>query len=265
MKKTLCYAKNMQRIRWQYVLGAFEGSMRRCTSLVPKTGLIGLRIPLPKHLQIQFEFRFGGTIKGFGSEKTYAKFQARMTCQGNPWKIVSVEIIGWAGFMRNFDIEEIPEEIEGFWIFIIGEKNELEDVKKFFSVCGSGRLRKLKRLEMKADIEELRSKDLNLLEEFSERLEVLKLRREAENMVEDEKTMGTFLALGKKINGLRGLRVLDLRLPTTFYVNQMVHDMGEGMEELEEVALEFIEDKKHEIYEEFYVNSEIEWLMKCRN
>ena len=259
MNKILYCTKNLQRIRWEYM----SGMMTKWARYLPKNGLVGLRTPLPKHFQVQFEFSFAVRIP----DKKFAKlpkFQARVTYQGNLWKVASVDLLIWAALMKDLKAGEILDEMNGierFSLHLVGQKNELEDVKKFFLLGGGvkNRLKDLKRLEMKAEIEKFSPSDFGLLE-FPQRLEALKLRIETEDTLEGENTMGDFLRLGGKINVLKGLKVLDLRLPTTFYVNQMLHDMKEGMDVMEEVLLEFIEDKKHAIYEEFYVNSYVEWL-----
>jgi len=119
---------------------------------------------------------------------------------------MTVDLFVWASILKGLQIGKFldkTKEIKGLSMHIVGQENELDHVKEFFSLCGSDGLRDLKRLEMKADIEKFSPSDLDLLR-FPQELEVLKFIFKVENMLEGEKTMGSFLAFGKQINLLKG-------------------------------------------------------------
>jgi len=236
---------------------------------------------LPKQFQLQFELRstkvdskpihpsnVQGNSPPFMMKICYNLTQDKMLyCEDIsqiPWKMTCVDLFMMPQSLGNIGLEEFIgrfKEIEALTVRIDGEgKDKGKELFEFFSKENA-----VKRLDIRAENIDFDPRYLENLV-FSKGLESLGFVIRTEKMAEDEKTMGYFLKFGQKINELKGLKGLKLGLPTSFYVNQMIHDMKEGTKDrLERIDLEFVEDKKHEIYEEFYVNSCIEWLGSMKN
>ena len=234
---------------------------------------------LPQYFQVHFEFISTDTVtiwrrkltnkEPFEDPDFSCKICYTLDRKNTAWQNPTVDLSLNFAALATLNLEKFLGclgEIDGLSVSTNGVGYDNGRIFEFFTEENVKKtLKGLKKLNIRAENLDFEPRFLEDLV-FPEDLESLGVVVKTDKMRESEKTMGHFLKFGQKINGLKGLRELKIGFPTSFYVNQMVHDMRGGTKDrLERISLEFVEEKKHEVYEEFYVNSCIEWLATMKN